>query len=193
MKLLGLLIAAVAAASLAACGGGASNATNESTQTTMSPSTRATPSSTPNSAMDAYPIMSSLDGHLTGPWTNTTFKTTGTMTWDVTSDAVHRTVTIAIMLTGNVLGAAAPATEHIELTHLATGVVQGPSAAFGTVNGVITPDGRIHFQLTNLPQTSIATVDIAGIVKQGTSIAFGYTVTMTNASTAQGTVTLTKQ
>ena len=137
--------------------------------------------------------MSSLDGHLTGPWKNTTFNTTGTMTWDVTSDATKRTVTLAVTLTGNVLGAAAPAQERIVLTHLATGVVQGPSAAFGTVNGVITPDGRMHFQLTMLPLTSIKSVDIAGKVTQGTSVAFNYTVTMTSGSTAQGTVTLTKQ
>lgn len=136
--------------------------------------------------------MASLDGHLTGPWTNATFKTTGTMTWDVTSDATTRTVTLTITLTGNVLGAAAPAPERIKLTHLATGIVQGPSASFGTVNGIITPDGRMHFQLTNLPQTSIKTVDIAGKVTQGTSVAFGYTVTMTNGSAAQGSVTLTK-
>ena len=137
--------------------------------------------------------MASLDGRLTGPWKNTTFNTTGTMTWDVSSDPAKRTVTITITLTGNALGTAAPAPEHIELTHLATGVVQGPSVAFGTVNGVITPDGRIHFQLTNLPVRSIATVDVAGLVTRGTSIAFAYTVTMTTGSTSQGTVTLTRQ
>ena len=137
--------------------------------------------------------MASLDGRLSGPWKNTTFNTTGTMTWDVTSDPVKRTVTITVTLTGNVLGAAAPAPEHIELTHLATGVVQGPSLAFGTVNGVITPDGRIHFQLTKLPMPSISSVDIAGLVTRGTSIAFAYAVTMTTGSTSQGTVTLTKQ
>lgn len=182
----------VVAATLAACGGGA---TSTSTSTTPSPVPTPSPaaSGTPNAATDAYPIMASLDGHLAGTWTNATFKSTGTMSWDVTSDATKRTVTLAITLTGNVLGAAAPPPERIELTHLATGVVQGPSAAFGTVNGVITPDGRMHFQLTNLKETSIKSVDIAGKVTQGTSVAFGYTVTMTNGSTAQGSVTLTRQ
>ena len=137
--------------------------------------------------------MASLDGHLTGQWKNTTFNTAGTMTWDVASDELKRTVTLTVTLTGNALGAAAPAPEHIELTHLATGVVQGQSVAFGTVNGVITPDGRIHFQLTNLPVRSIASVDVAGLVTRGTSIAFAYTVTMTTGSTAKGTATLTRQ
>ena len=180
----------VVVTTLAACGGAATGASaTPSAATTPSP----TVSGTPNAATDAYPIVASLAGHLTGPWKNTTSNTTGTMTWDVTSDATARTVTLTITLTGNVLGAAAPAPERIELTHLATGVVQGPSAAFGTVNGVIIPDGRMHFQLTALKQTSIKSVDIAGKVTQGTSVAFNYTVTMTNGSTAQGSVTLTKQ
>ena len=186
----GLPALLVVVATLAACGGAATGAsTTPSSTTTPSP----VASATPNAATDAYPIMASLDGHLTGPWKNTTFNTSGTMTWDVSSDAAKRTVTLAITLAGTVLGASAPSPERIELTHLATGVVQGPSASFGTVNGVITPDGRMHFQLTMLPETSIRSVDIAGKVTQGTSIAFGYTVMMTNGSTAQGSVTLTKQ
>lgn len=137
--------------------------------------------------------MASLTGHLTGQWNNTTAKTTGTMTWDVTSDPTQRTVTLTITLTGNVLGAAAPPPERIQLTHLATGIVQGPSASFGTVNGVITSDGRMHFQLTSLPQTTIKSVDIAGKVTQGSSVEFGYTVTTANGATSQGSVTLTKK
>ena len=137
--------------------------------------------------------MASLAGHLTGPWKNTTAGSSGTMTWDVTNDATRRTVTIIITLTGNVLGAAAPAEEHIRLTHLATGQVSGPSVAFGTVDGTIAPDGRIHMTMTKLPQSSIASVDVTGTVTRGTSVSFAYTVTMTNGSTSKGTVTLTKQ
>jgi hypothetical protein len=171
----GLPLLLVGLTTLAACGGASTGSSTTPSVTTPS----ATATGTPNPASDAYPIMASLDGHLAGPWTNATFKTTGTMTWDVTSDPTKRTVTLTITLTGNVLGGAAPAPERIELTHLATGIVQGPSASFGTVNGVITPDGRMHFQLTNLPETSVKSVDIAGKVTQGTSVEFAYTVTLT--------------
>lgn len=192
MRLHRPVVAGIGAVVLASCGGATSTSPTPRPST---PAATALATSTPTAnPSDAYPVVAALQGHLAGRWTNTTFGSTGTITWDVTPNPAMRTVAIVVTLTGRVLGGSAPPPEHDLLTHLAQGVISGRSAAFGSVNGTITPDGRIHMTLTNLPVPSIASVDITGNINGSTTVSLTYTVTFSGGGgTAKGTVTMTKQ
>jgi len=192
------ILAALACSSmwvLAACGSSSTSGTTPTAApATASPSAAATttPAAT-TSDSDAYPIVAQYAGKYTGSWNDTTFGTTGTMTWDIFPDPAKRTVTIDVNVGGKFFGGGGAPPESIVLTHLAQGVVSGNSKAFGVVTGTISPTGSVHMTLTNIPGGSIKSVEVTGTLSGGTTISMQYTVTFTgSSSTAVGTVTLHK-
>jgi len=147
---------------------------------------------TPSSATDAYPLVAGYQGHFTGSWNNTTFATTGSMTWDITADPSARTVDITVNVGGHFFGGPGGPPESIKLTHLADGVIKGASSAFGDVSGTITPDGALAITLTNIPGGVISKVEITGTFVGNNTISMTYTVSFVAGGTASGTVKLNR-
>jgi hypothetical protein len=135
-------------------------------------------------------MLAGYQGHFTGPWTNTTFASTGSMTWDITPNPSDRTVKIVVAVGGNFFGGSGAPPESILLTHLGEGVISGKSPAFGDVSGTINPDGALHITLTNIPGGVISKVDITGTFTGGNTISMDYKVTFAAGGNAAGTVKL---
>jgi hypothetical protein len=169
----------------------------------------ATPPSTPSAAatsitvvatpatlstvLDAYPLLSGYQGHFTGSWNDSTFGTTGSMTWDITADPSARTVDITVNVGGRFFGGSGAPPESITLTHLTQGVIKGNSAAFGDVAGTITPDGALSITLTNIPGGVISKVEITGTFTGNNTISMAYTVDfVAGGGAATGTVKLNR-
>ena len=141
---------------------------------------------------DAYPLVASYAGHFTGSWNNTTFGSTGSMTWDITANAANRTVQIVVNVGGNFFGGSGAPAETILLTHLATGTISGHSAAFGDVAGTITPDGTLTIALSKIAGGVVSTCKITGTFNGTDKISMKYTATFVVGGTADGVVVLTK-
>jgi hypothetical protein len=153
----------------------------------------ATPAGTaPQSATDAFPLLAGFQGHFAGSWNDTTFATTGAMTWDITVDSTARTVLIKVNVGGNFFGGSGAPPESILLTHLGQGVIAGHSAAFGDVSGTIGPDGTLRIALTGVPGGVVKRVDITGQFSGGSSISMAYSVQLVVGGSASGTVTLAR-
>ena len=173
-----------------ACG----SASTHGSAGTAAPSASTTPTEGPaptTGVTDAYPAVAALQGTLTGAWTNSTFGTTGSMTWVVTADPTARTVTITVNVTGNAFGMPAPAPEQIELTHLAQGEIMGTSSAFGAVSGTVSASGAVNLTLS-APNSSVTSVAVTGSFA-ASSVSLNYTVNLAGGGSATGTVSLTKQ
>ena len=197
------LVLAGLALSVAACAGSTSTPSATPTSAPSAPPT-STPTAPPtptaavaipttsSDAADAYPMLAGFQGHFTGPWTNTTFASTGSMTWDITPNPSDRTVKIVVAVGGNFFGGAGAPPESILLTHLAQGAISGHSAAFGDVSGTINPDGALHIVLTNIPGGVISKVEIIGAFTGGNAIAMDYKVAFAAGGNAAGTVRLNR-
>jgi hypothetical protein len=145
----------------------------------------------PDPAVDAYPLLAGYQGHFAGKWNDTTFATTGSMTWDITADPSTRTVHITVAVGGHFFGGAGGPPESIVLTHLGQGVISGHSLLFGDVSGTITPAGALNITLTNPPGSLISAVDITGTFTGGTDISMTYSVLfVAGGAVAKGTATL---
>lgn len=199
------LVLAGLAVGLAACSG--SLATTSPSPTggptpTASPTAPATPTTAAtmaasatasDSPADAYPLMASFAGHFTGSWNNTTFGSTGWMTWDIAADPSNRTVVIMVNVGGRFLGGAGGPPETITLTQLGSGVIQGQSSSFGAVSGTITPAGAVAITLTSPPGGIVSRVEITGTFSGGSSISLNYTVDFVGGGAkAVGSVLLTR-
>jgi hypothetical protein len=148
---------------------------------------------TANGATDAYPLVAAYQGHFTGSWNDSTFGTTGSMVWDISADPSARTVDITVDVGGHFFGGSGGPPESIKLTHLAQGVINGNSAAFGDVSGTIAPDGTLTITLTNIPGGVISKVEIMGTFTGGNTISMSYTVDFVAGSgAASGTVKLNR-
>jgi hypothetical protein len=193
------------AGGLAACSGAAATPTPAPTPPpTATPAPSPTPAATPTpapspeaassgSAADAYPFLEGYQGTFKGSWTNTTFGSTGSMTWIISADPASRRITIDVTVGGNFFGGPGAPGEKIILTHLATGTIQGTSPAFGDISGTITPDGRLTITLTNISGGVIKQVDITGAFTGGDTIAIDYSVTFAaGGAKAAGKVKLAK-
>lgn len=190
------------ALTVAACAGSTSTAsmtpaatpvtTSAPTPGEAAASAAATPTA-PGNATDAYPLLAGYQGHFTGSWDNTTFATTGSMTWDITADPSARTVDITVDVGGRFFGGPGGPPESIKLTHLADGVIKGTSSAFGDVAGTITPGGALSITLTNIPGGVISNVEIRGTFTGSNTISMTYTVDFVAGSgAASGTVKLNR-
>jgi hypothetical protein len=191
--------------SVAACGGStASTSISTATPAAPSPTAAASAAATPsptgaesavssNGATDAYPLVAGFEGHFTGSWNNTTFGSTGSMTWDIVASPSDRTVLITVNVGGRFLGGSGAPPESIKLTHLGEGAIAGHSPTFGDVSGTITPDGALHIVLTNIPGGLVSRVDISGTFTGANAISLQYTVAfVAGGSNAAGTVTLAR-
>ncbi len=206
-RFLPLLVAGLVV-SLAACSGTTATPTAPPTAAptpaatpaaaTPSPaqSPTAAPSPSPSAAaaspndLDAYPLLAGFEGQFTGSWTNTTFGSTGPMTWRISANPSDRTVQIIVNVGGNFFGGSGAPPETILLTHLATGVIAGHSPAFGDISGTIMPTGALHISLSNVLGGIVSKVEITGSFTGTDTIAIDYTATMVAGGTAAGKVTL---
>jgi hypothetical protein len=205
-RLLRMIALVSLAGGLAACSGAAATPTPAPTPPpTASPAPSPTPAATPTpaasptaaassgSAADAYPFLEGYQGTFKGSWNNTTFGSTGSMTWIISADPASRRITIDVTVGGNFFGGPGAPGEKIILTHLATGTIQGTSPAFGDISGTITPDGQLTITLTNISGGVIKQVDITGAFTGGDTIAIDYAVTFAaGGARAAGTVKLVK-
>ena len=147
----------------------------------------------PSSATDAYPLLASFQGHFAGSWNDTTFGTTGSMSWDITANPSARTVNVTVDVGGRFFGGSGAPPESITLTHLGQGVIAGHSASFGDVSGTITSSGALHITLSNIPGGAISRVDITGTFTGSNAISMTYTVVFfSGGANAVGTVTLSR-
>jgi hypothetical protein len=130
------------------------------------------------------------DATFTGPWTNTTFGSTGTATMAVKVDRTAFTLGLTITLTGNVFGSPAPAPETFSLPITASGATfSGKSKTFGDVTASLKTDGTITFKGENVPGGRVKTIDGAGTWTTQ-AINLTYNVALSDGSTAKGTVAL---
>jgi hypothetical protein len=187
------IVLAGLAFSVSACGG-SSATTSTSTPSTATTSTAVVASTTTSSgATDAYPLLASFQGHFTGSWNDTTFGTTGSMTWDITADPSARTVKVTVNVGGHFFGGSGAAPESISLTRLGEGAIAGHSSSFGDVSGTITPSGGFHIILSNIGGGIISRVDITGFFRGSNAILMNYTVSfVAGGSYAVGYVTLNR-
>jgi hypothetical protein len=187
-----LAIAGAALLAVAACGSSASTAAPSAMHSEDPAVSVAAPTETANAA-DAYPFLSAYEGHFAGSWSNETFATTGSMAWDISADESARTVTIIVDVGGNFFGGPGAPAETIVLTHLADGVIQGTSPAFGDISGTLSPDGMLDITLSSVPGGAISKVVITGALSGGNAISLDYAVTFAaGGAEATGTATLAR-
>ena len=150
------------------------------------------PTAAPSTARPATtaPLPAFEDATFTGPWTNTTFGSTGTATMAVKMDRTALTLGITLSITGNVFGAPAPAPETFSLPITAAGATfSGKSKTFGDVTGALKIDGTVTFKGENIPGGRVKTIDGTGTWTTS-AINLTYNVALTDGSTAKGTVAL---
>jgi len=202
-RLLSLIALTGLAVALAACSGAATPTPLPSPSPTpmATPAAAPTESATPTvptaapslSAVDAYPFLSGYQGTFNGSWNDTTFATTGSMTWIMSADSTARTVTIDVTVGGKFFGGPGAPGETILLSHLATGTIHGTSRAFGSISGTITPDGKLTITLSQIPGGVIKQVDVTGTFSGGDTISIDYSVTfVAGGAKASGKVELVK-
>lgn len=168
----------------AACGSGSTAA-----PTTVAPTVAAT---TARPATTAAPTVSTTfeDGRYAGTWNNTTFGSTGSAAIDVKLDRTAFSVAVTLTLGGNVFGAPAPAPETFNLPITSTGVsYTGKSKTFGDLT-VTMKDGKATFKGDNV-SARVKTIEGTGTYGAG-AISLTYTVSLSDGSKAQGTVSLKK-
>lgn len=179
----------------AACGGGATSAPAASA-TPVAAATTAAPTAVPTTARPATtapaPTLATTfeEGRYAGTWNNTTFGSSGAAAIDVKLDRTTFAATITLTLGGNVFGAPAPAPETFTFPITATGVsFSGKSKTFGDLT-VTMKDGKATFKGDNV-SARVKTFEGTGTYGSG-AIAMSYTVTLSDGSKAQGTVSLKK-
>jgi hypothetical protein len=138
--------------------------------------------------------VSAYDGKWTGTWNNTTFGSSGGVTFDVTSTGT--TASIAVTLTGNVFGGSPPATTHINGTYYsATGFTFDTSSDPGLGNCHVTIDlGTIlSADCKNVPSARVSEVKVDGSWKTAAASDFHYQVLFRDGTApAGGTVHIAK-
>jgi ABC-type phosphate transport system substrate-binding protein len=178
-------------AALAACGSATTSQSSSPATAKASASASAGSSLTPAGATDVYPLVAGYQGHFTGSWNDSTFNTTGAMTWDISANNQTRQVTIKLNVGGKFFGGPGAAPETILLTHLAQGTISGHSAAFGDISGTISPSGTLQMTLSKIALGAIDHVTVTGHFTGGNSITMQYTVYFAGGGQpATGTVTL---
>jgi hypothetical protein len=156
--------------------------TAATTAPTAAPSTARPPTAAPGPAFE--------DATFTGPWTNTTFGSTGTATMAVKVDRTAFTLGLTITLTGNVFGSPSPAPETFSLPISAAGATfSGKSKTFGDVTAALKADGTVTFKGENVPGGRVKTIDGTGTWTTQ-AINLTYNVALSDGSTAKGTVAL---
>ena len=132
-------------------------------------------------------------GHYQGPWTNTTFGSTGTVDLTISLDTGTRTVTVVTALTGNVFGAPAPPAETLTVplpTDSSTPVTV-TSPTFGALTVTLQSDGSLVVDAPNVPDATAATFHLV-LTPSAAGMDGTYTVGLRAGTTANGTVTLKK-
>jgi hypothetical protein len=178
---------------MAACGSSSTSAPSAPVAT-AAPATTAAPTVAATTARPATPAPTVAttfeDGRYAGTWTNTTFGSTGSAAIDVKLDRTAFTVAVTVTLGGNVFGAPAPAPETFTFPITATGVsFTGKSKTFGDL-AVTMKDGKATFKGDNV-SARVKTIEATGTYGSG-AIALNYTVSLSDGSKAQGTVSLKK-
>ena len=161
---------------------------------TTAPSTQAVTTAPAAAATTARPASTLAttfeDGRYAGTWTNTTFGSTGSAVLDVKLDRTAFTVAVTLTLGGNVFGSPAPAPETFTFPITASGVsFSGKSKTFGDLT-VTMKDGKATFKGDNV-SARVKTFEGTGTYGSG-AIAMNYSVTLSDGSKAQGTVSLKK-
>lgn len=162
---------------------------------TSGPATQASATPAPATSADPFALISGLAGTFSGPWTNTTFGSTGTAAVSVTFDRATTSVKLKLTLGGNVFGNPAPGPE--ELTAVIT-PGQGAtvtSTTFGetTLSGALV-GGKLVITMTSpdVPSARIKTFT-ASATLNGTAVDLTYEVTFRDSTpAAKGTGTLSK-
>ncbi len=129
-------------------------------------------------------------GTYTGNWTNTTFGSTGTTSATVSVNSASSTMSIAFVVTGQVLG-----TGGVNTTQ--SGLYSSNGAAvsnivvpvMGTVNFAIDAVGNITASGTNIPNQAINKWNAGGTIT-ATQVRMTYTVTFNDGTTGVGTISL---
>jgi len=189
------LIASLFVAIAVACSSSPSASSPTTAATSAAAATSApttAPTAAPSIARPATtaPLPAFEDASFTGPWTNTTFGSTGTATMAVKVDRTAFTLALTLSVTGNVFGAPAPAPETFTLPITATGATfSGKSKTFGEVTAALKADGTITFKGENIPGGRVKTIDGAGTWTTQ-AINLTYNVALSDGSTAKGTVAL---
>ena len=168
------------------------------TASTSAPAATAAPTTAPTAAPStarpstAAPLPAFEDATFTGPWTNTTFGSTGTATMAVKYDKTANTLGLTITLTGNVFGAPAPRPETFTLPVTAAGATfSGKSPTFGDVTASLKIDGTMTFKAENIPGGRVKTMDGSGTWTTS-AINLNYNVALSDGSNAKGTVAHTR-
>jgi hypothetical protein len=156
------------------------------------PAPTTAPTAAPSTARPATPPPGPAfeDATFTGPWTNTTFGSTGTATMAVKIDRTAFTLGLTLSVTGNVFGAPPPAPETFTLPITAAGATfSGKSKTFGDVTAALKADGTVTFKGENIPGGRVKTIDGTGTWTTQ-AINLTYNVALSDGSTAKGTVAL---
>ena len=135
-----------------------------------------------------------ITGHYQGPWTNTTFGSTGTVDLTIWVDTATGTVKVVTSITGNVFGGSAPPAETISVPidpANPTSPVTVTSTTFGQITFSIQADGSLVADAPNLPSANAAMFHLV-LKPSATGMDGTYTVKLRSATTANGTVALKK-
>lgn len=138
--------------------------------------------------------LKAIEGTYRGPWTNTTFGSSGTAEATLAVDVDTGAVRVTLALTGNVFGVPAPAPETVELqlgSAAAGQPIQATSTLFGPVTATLQPDQSLVIEANDVPAAGIATFRMV-VTMSGTTIDATYTVGFEGGGSAQGTAMLTK-
>jgi adhesin/invasin len=129
-------------------------------------------------------------GTYTGNWNNTTDGTNGTASATVTVNGAASTVSLALAVTGPVLGIGGVTTTQSGL-YTANGASVSNIAVpvMGTVTFTVDAVGNITASGTNIPNALISNWSAVGTVTSA-QVRMNYTVTYTNGSTSVGTIAL---
>jgi hypothetical protein len=183
-KLLGSI---VGLALLAGCG---SSSTTGGASTTSSSTT----ASSSTSSVAGSGSAAAYAGTWKGTWTNTTFGSNGTVTFDVTitgSDA-----DIKVTLTGNAFGGSAPAPFHVKATYNPDSgfIFRTSSDPFlGDCQGRTDRVGGTSTDCTNIPSARVSELKLSGSWRGDGHAQFSYTVIFRDSTApATGNVALTK-
>jgi hypothetical protein len=187
-----LALAVIAVVIAVACGSGPSSTTASTSAPAATTAPTTAPTAAPSTARPATtaPLPAFEDATFTGPWTNTTFGSTGTATMAVKYDRTANALGLTVTLTGNVFGAPAPRPETFNLPVTAAGATfSGKSPTFGDVTASLKIDGTMTFKAENIPGGRVKTMDGSGTWTTQ-RIDLTYNVLLSDNTTAKGTVAL---
>jgi hypothetical protein len=114
----------------------------------------------------------------------------------VNVDPATGTVSLKVVLGGNVFGAPAPGPQLItgKIAPTAAGglTITGTSSFFGPCTITMTPDGKFTGNCPSVPGGRVTSMTTTGTATDPKVLKFTYTVTLSGGGSATGTVTLTK-